>query len=549
MARNRLKLIKRPKKSRDSKPAGSKPADSKPAGSNSSSLVFNGWQLASLCKVCRKLSWSYGEDFWHNPRDIRGKAHSNQCPVCILIWAALEDPDLEDNRFYLTKVPQTIHYAQRDNNDGIIHVSCYIVMDGIAEESETSISYEQSSQCTWYLAEPNISPIFLVEPCFGYAKLKLSPAANLEPPKPCFHQIEDSTDSTTTTALIKYWLNDCQTLHKTICMPESKRLPTRLLDLIACNPDVDGDSGQPMLVITDGNVPVGMEYLTLSHCWGDPKAAGKFTNLVTTNLETFQKAIPPAALSRTFRDAITVARRLEFRYLWIDSLCIIQDDETDWMRESAMMGEVYAGSTLNIAAAAAVDGNGGLFFKRNPAIVKRCMLMVNGSLHSLSRGTSYEECVINLPLNQRGWIYQERYLSPRTLYFGSSQLFWQCCHYAACETFPEGLPLFEFTGKSPIRDINHRRDTQKIAHLTDLDSNARLSDQWNDVISSYSKGSLTRGTDKLIALSGVAKRFNRRFGGKYLAGMWEDKLLSQLAWTVDSGHCQRPAYRAPSCRY
>ncbi|KAH8600698.1 heterokaryon incompatibility protein-domain-containing protein, partial [Bisporella sp. PMI_857] len=75
-------------------------------------------------------------------------------------------------------------------------------------------------------------------------------------------------------------------------------------------------------------------------------------------------------LPKTFQDTILVAQRLNISYIWIDSLCIIQDSAEDWQAESAIMGQIYSNCTLNIAAAGASDGSVGLFFERDIRLVK-----------------------------------------------------------------------------------------------------------------------------------------------------------------------------------
>ena len=102
-------------------------------------------------------------------------------------------------------------------------------------------------------------------------------------------------------------------------------------------------------------------YTTLSHCWGKKR-------IVTTTKATLGQRkleVQWPRLSRTFQDAINITRALGIRYIWIDSLCIIQDDKEDWERESAKMAEIYSCSYLNLAATGSADGDGGCFFNRS----------------------------------------------------------------------------------------------------------------------------------------------------------------------------------------
>jgi hypothetical protein len=113
-----------------------------------------------------------------------------------------------------------------------------------------------------------------------------------------------------------------------------------------------------MTRLRDGNtLPSSTHYLTLSHCWGRERI---FT-LLRSNFESFYQNIDTAKLPKTFQDALWMTRRLGFKHLWIDSLCIIQDSHDDWLKEAPQMGEVYRNATLNLAATGFSDGRKGLF--------------------------------------------------------------------------------------------------------------------------------------------------------------------------------------------
>lgn len=98
----------------------------------------------------------------------------------------------------------------------------------------------------------------------------------------------------------------------------------------------------------------------MSHCWGGVA----FNSLTKANFSSFREIIPVSTLSKTFQNAIYIARYIGIEYIWIDSLCIIQDDLEDWRRESSLMATVYGGSHINLAASGASNGNVGCFFKR-----------------------------------------------------------------------------------------------------------------------------------------------------------------------------------------
>lgn len=169
-------------------------------------------------------------------------------------------------------------------------------------------------------------------------------------------------------------------------------------------------------------------YLTLSHCWGQRE----FLKLTRDNMMDLRSGFPTSSLPRTFQEAVQVARRLGVRYIWIDSLCIIQGDEADWYQESMQMGKVYANAICNIAATASRDDTEGLFRDRNPARMHRveCEVAFNSVGESHHRlftvvQTHWWGSLLNdQPLNLRAWVMQERLLARRVIHFGEEEVVW-----------------------------------------------------------------------------------------------------------------------------
>jgi hypothetical protein len=253
-------------------------------------------------------------------------------------------------------------------------------------------------------------------------------------------------------SLCKTWINRCRSLHHRSCSrPDGLQNPTRLIVV---------NNEKARLVLT-ADLPELVYYTTLSHCWGTLK----ILRLLKNNLIRLQEEIPWDELCKTFQDACIVTQELGFEYIWIDSLCIIQDEEEDWARESLRMSTVYGCSSLNISAASAKDGSIGCFSTRNPRSIEKVQLCLKKSLGTGSQGTEstyliykpstssgdecegtlydcapqtlHKKCVSGSPLGQRAWVLQERVLANRSLHF-SSQLFWECKGVVACETFQVG---------------------------------------------------------------------------------------------------------------
>jgi hypothetical protein len=249
------------------------------------------------------------------------------------------------------------------------------------------------------------------------------------------------------------WIAECEKSHpKCKSRMPNDFIPTRVID-VGANP-----TDTPCLRIKDECLEVlaGRKYVTLSHCWGrDPS---KITQLLTGNLQAMEKAIDIASLPKTFQDAIRVTRDLRIRYLWIDSLCIIQDDVKDWFKESSTMGDIYSNSYCTISATGAMDGSEGLFLDREQLVLGSFLCVKadwtgqgprkyyerEGTLSKLPQGKKDTELwsreVDSATLNSRGWVLQERFLSQRNLMFGRNCLFWECAGKRASETFPDDLP-------------------------------------------------------------------------------------------------------------
>lgn len=130
-------------------------------------------------------------------------------------------------------------------------------------------------------------------------------------------------------------------------------------------------------VVESKNVPRGSRYATFNHCWGVHRA-----RLTKELLPSFKEQISSRALTKTFLDASQVMRALNIEYVWIDSLCIVQDSEEDRRREAFIMWEVYTNSYLHLSATASRESSKGLFRSRHPGTTSLCIATV-GEDHPL----------------------------------------------------------------------------------------------------------------------------------------------------------------------
>ncbi|OTA97355.1 hypothetical protein M434DRAFT_62015, partial [Hypoxylon sp. CO27-5] len=273
-------------------------------------------------------------------------------------------------------------------------------------------------------------------------------------------------------------------------------------------------------------------YATLSHCWGSSIPL----RLSTSNIAALQDEIPFSQLNKTFQDAIIACRRLGIHYLWVDSLCIIQDSAQDWEKQSATMAQVYSNTYCNIAAAYAKDGSFRCFVSRDPAFVQPLKVDLNwGQIpgpHYVVWTRYWRENVLETPLNMRAWVFQERTLAPRNLFFGRTEVFFECLESIASEHFPVQLP-WQIDTISP-KGIRPHIDGSRIRKSLGVEPDQSLNpfSLWGYFVERFSLGQLTYATDKLVAFSAIASLMQRYIKSDYLAGMWRRHLGYQLLWDV-----------------
>lgn len=285
--------------------------------------------------------------------------------------------------------------------------------------------------------------------------------------------------------------------------------------------------------------PVKKRYVCLSHCWGQEQP------LITTSrtLQSHMKEISWESIPATFQDAIRISKKIGIQYIWIDSLCIIQDSVKDWETESSKMADIYRNSYVTIAGASSKDSRAGLHLntprQAGPMLTgttssgKPYSIRVQYSIlpfsridkytpkdgiqHPISPTTGVRDDIGGafgaFPLLTRGWVFQERLLSPRFLQFGKDELLWDCKESRLCECGqrPPDLPYNQVAVRN--------KDTDFLSH------------KWRKIVEFYSSLKLTYPQDKLPALSGLARQMGkRRSNASYLAGLWSDSLDLDLLW-------------------
>ncbi|MCJ1324237.1 hypothetical protein MMC10_000899 [Thelotrema lepadinum] len=364
-----------------------------------------------------------------------------------------------------------------------------------------------------------------------------------------------SFDSTECIAVITSWLQSCMRNHAACSIETEHQSPPRRLISIG-----DGDE-EPLLrlIETEGK---HMPYYALSHCW-DKNATLKTT---TKSLKERRQDIAWSKLSYTFRDFLTIAVRLRTTFgtchVWIDSLCIVQDDREDWLRETANMDSIYANADLVIAATGAIDGKAGFFQPRSLPQSQIKHVICRESVSHLMTSDAYahdlfkREPIQNTssigwamhdnPLFLRAWCLQERLLATRVLHFTRGEMVFECRSDVRCE-----CNAFE-RRRDWLLDANEKVDFDHFITHKSLGT-ARSWDNWWYFVESFSRRYVTEPTDRLPALAGAARRVAREELGTYLAGMWRQGLESNLIWEAAHGSYrhgvqsrQEAPYVAPS---
>ncbi|KAL9125265.1 MAG: hypothetical protein Q9217_005501 [Psora testacea] len=372
--------------------------------------------------------------------------------------------------------------------------------------------------------------------------LDIHPAANL-PVASTQGFIPDAGISRFAVGHIRNWVSICLTSHSG-CQPmlEANQTQPRQLQLPARFIDVSPSTDKDFVALRETkDIGPSHRYATLSHCWGKVLPV----RLLYEFYEQFQVGIAIHHLPRTFQDAIHFTRALDVKYLWIDALCIIQDSQDDWLHEALLMSSVYSGSWLNLAATSSADGHGGLFRTSDPLLNLPCQVKATW------QGPPFNDLVIidesawsrqidQAPLNERGWVLQERVLAPRTVHFAHDQMWWDCRNFQASEVFPTGIPDHVF-------DLR----PQLIRAFMQLRSDSEIvgSKGWLRCVEKYTQTKLTFDSDRLIAIAGVAKVVQQLLGraeDDYLAGMWKQGLAVDLLWRVVSRKGKPESYVAPS---
>ncbi|KAL8747611.1 MAG: hypothetical protein Q9190_000546 [Brigantiaea leucoxantha] len=299
-------------------------------------------------------------------------------------------------------------------------------------------------------------------------------------------------------------------------------VPTRLIYL--------GKSDRELKICEPSSTHQGIMWASLSHCWGGSQPC----KLQRANLTMLKQHINISDLPATFCDAIKVTRQLGLEYIWIDSLCIVQDDKAHWEAEAARMGMVYSQAFVAICAASSPNPETPFLGRRDedwlpkrfhfeteqgvsmPVLVRQRHLLaapLEQGLYEPPFTSAWASLKPIGPLYTRGWCFQETFLASRTLRFTPGAVIFECKSHRRSE---DQLPPFPSTVPGTLGEVND-------------------AEQWRMIVKAYTQRQLTYVSDKLPAIGGAASNMPQARRSVYLAGLWRESLLIDLMWQVMPG--------------
>ena len=371
---------------------------------------------------------------------------------------------------------------------------------------------------------------------------------------------------------MKQWLEECLHFHPACNAARSRdqHLPKRVLDVGRYDSDPGSlyDRYDPICIYESRGEQA--PYVALSHCWG-ARGDKNILKCAKATIQEFKRRIPWERLPKTFQNAVHITRLLGIRYLWIDSLCIIQDSMDDWAEQCEQMSVVYTSAFLTISATASYDSTGGCFHESLRAVEweyenefgQPALLYIRqahdhsafgekGARNIVRTGEGYlsEMPSIPAPVFQRAWCHQERLLGASVLHYADTELVYECLTGTNCEC--GALQNWQLDDTlMPRRAMTTSSAVRRYLHMPR--SSIPLPQIWHDVVETYSAKDLTFHADKLPALAGLAKRFQHLGMKPYHAGIFEagpsnDYLMQSLLWTSSSPEKDRrpSSYVAPS---
>lgn len=359
--------------------------------------------------------------------------------------------------------------------------------------------------------------------------------------------------------VLRDFLPDCRNRHDVCNNSMDARMPTYLVEIL----DDPTSASDPALRLV--HQPSGVDYAALSYCWGGDQRV----KLTLSTIAEFTGAVQYSQLPKTLQDAVITAQMLGLKFLWIDALCIVQDDAVHTAREIAMMPSIYQNAYITIYAARARGADQGFlddivipspsshsfrFSIRTPD--EPVSIGEDGEINgdyfipnivgSVICFCDPDESNFVNPIERRGWTFQEYLLSPRILDFGAYQTSYKCLALEMRNPVHESLDY----GIDAERLNEFRWWFHHLSGSVDSEGRSAMPRHWEMTVALFAQREISNPRDRLQAISGVATVQGYHTGWTYLAGLWKENLSTELRWETRGQSWEikpRPAeYRAPS---
>ncbi|KAL2860967.1 heterokaryon incompatibility protein-domain-containing protein [Aspergillus lucknowensis] len=391
---------------------------------------------------------------------------------------------------------------------------------------------------------PQFSPVFLIaslqhrmhiekqEPDPGISEMHARPSTDfdvcIEPFEGKLQPLHGSTASVETYEQLQFWLNQCTNHHSPCNIGlDDHYLSTRLIDL------THWDSIRTLHIVNSIDIRGPRPpYMALSHRWNGSITAAAST--ASENIRTRLRSLNVDEMPLAFVHAVEVAQQLCVDYLWIDSICILQDSKDDWIRKSSIMGRVYSNAYCTIAAQMPLAvSSSGLFGSQdveNNSLDFSCC-SEDGQFKTVRAVKTQPLWVDEFGrgvLQDRGWCLQELELSPRVLHYTPSHVLWECRTLKATQGWPtiNVSDQLDLRGQARMVDRIHNQSIDKIY------------DSWLYTVAAYTSRQLTKFEDRLPALGGLARVMKRYAHSKYVAGIWAGDIRRSLGWKTGNRNAQ-----------
>ncbi|KAF5527216.1 hypothetical protein CGCA056_v000341 [Colletotrichum aenigma] len=513
--------------------------------------------MSLLCNKCRVIQFNDADydgtvNVWTNGESYFAPKDDGDITQCLFLDYDLKDvvPDLPvlsqsaENGCALcllikTEVTKFLQGVELEHADFFIHKLCYAMQKHVVDEPPY---------------RPRLHALFVFFRILNRTSgeedvswtLRLEIQA--EPTDPCAQWLSIPRQPIQENILSKAGMQRLNELMETISeipsLPpaiDDQDLPTRLIDTGLRGPGIENE--EPRLVVTADypplqNIDGDQRYVALSYCWGPPEKAKLQLTTQTSTLDDRLRQIPFSTFPKTHQDAIRLCVFLGVRYVWIDSLCIVQDDKSDWEREAQQMGSVYANAFLTVCAAQGDSCLDGFLTRRYPSnsVEVSFASTLNPSVSGCySIFASPREYATVLPLiigeefnkhldfsllgiydpysydkecnwNERGWTFQEVVLSQRSLLFGQRMV-----HVCSGDELIQSEEAIHTTAPEEVCD-SLTEFLSDVLEEDSVESAKSMFSKWRELVSEYSHRSFTYQNDILPALSALAKIWVERVG-------------------------------------